>query len=182
PSPQLGRRRATWSSARDARATSRAEDEQALSDEAATARAALVPPSLQLQWETQGVSGRAYQKDGNLALYRKKKMAARRRLSKHGGIRDAIESGWWPYLPVRWIILNDTHVLKILPREVYTRLFASMYTTLVPTAGVREAEDTAAWEYTGDAQGLPPELTRVGITLGAFCDALFAVADNVRKT
>lgn len=42
------------------------------SDEAATARAALVPPSLQLQWETQGVSGRAYQKDGNLALYRKK--------------------------------------------------------------------------------------------------------------
>lgn len=55
-----------------------------------------------------------------------------------------------------------------------------MYTTLVPTAGVREAEESANWEYIGDAQGLPPELTRIGITLGAFCDALFAVADNVR--
>ena len=54
-----------------------------------------------------------------------------------------------------------------------------MYITLVPTAGLREAEETAKWEYIGDAKGLPPELTRVGITLGAFRAALFAVADNV---
>lgn len=41
------------------------------------------------------------------------KMAARRRLSKHEGVRAAIERGWWPYLPLRWVMLNDQHVLKV---------------------------------------------------------------------
>lgn len=54
-----------------------------------------------------------------------------------------------------------------------------MYIALVPTAGEVEAEEAAAWDYTGDARELPPELTRIGIPLGAFSDALFAVADNV---
>lgn len=56
-----------------------------------------------------------------------------------------------------------------------------MYATLVPTAGEGEAEETANWEYGEDAKGLPFELGRVGIPLGAFADALFAVADNVRE-
>lgn len=54
-----------------------------------------------------------------------------------------------------------------------------MYATLVPTAGEGEAEETANWEYGEDAKGLPLELGRVGIPLGAFSDALFDVADNV---
>lgn len=35
-------------------------------------RVANVPLTLQLQWEMQGVSGRAYQRDGDPSLYRKK--------------------------------------------------------------------------------------------------------------
>lgn len=54
-----------------------------------------------------------------------------------------------------------------------------MYATLVPTAGKAESEETANWEYSADAQGLPPALRRVGITRGVFSAALFAVADNV---
>lgn len=52
------------------------------SDGTAPDGTAMVPHALQLQWETQGVSGRAYQNDGNLALYRKKvrsKSKARRK-------------------------------------------------------------------------------------------------------
>lgn len=41
------------------------------------------------------------------------KMAARRRLSRHEGVRAAIERGWWPYLPLRWVVLNDKEVLKV---------------------------------------------------------------------
>lgn len=41
------------------------------------------------------------------------KLKTRKKLSKHEGIRCAIEQGWWPYLPLRWILLNDTHVLKV---------------------------------------------------------------------
>lgn len=40
-------------------------------------------------------------------------MAARRRLSKNEGVRAAIERGWWPYLPLRWVVLNDKEVLKV---------------------------------------------------------------------
>lgn len=55
-----------------------------------------------------------------------------------------------------------------------------MYTTLVPTAVGNEAEEAAAWDYAEDSKGLPSALAEIGITLGAFSDALFAVADNVR--
>ncbi|CAM9776465.1 unnamed protein product, partial [Ectocarpus fasciculatus] len=109
-------------------------------------------------------------------------MAARRRLSKHEGVRAAIERGWWPYLPLCWVVLNDQHVLKILPRQGYMVLFTAMYMTLVPTADEAEAKETARWEYGEDAKGLPNELGRAGITLGAFSDALFAVADNWTET
>ncbi|CAM9568260.1 unnamed protein product, partial [Ectocarpus sp. 13 AM-2016] len=109
-------------------------------------------------------------------------MAARRRLFKHEGIRAAIERGWWPYLPLRWVILNDQHVLKILPRQGYNLLFTAMYMTLVPTADEAEAKETARWEYGEDAKGLPQDLRRAGITLGTFSDALFAVADNWTET
>eukprot|EP00903_Cladosiphon_okamuranus_P015423 g14246.t1 len=104
------------------------------------------------------------------------------RLSKNEGIRAAIERGWWPYLPLCWVVLNDKEVLKILPRQGYVRLFSTMYATLVPTAGEEEAEQTANWEYGEDAKGLPSELGRAGIPLGAFSDALFAVADNWTET
>lgn len=40
-------------------------------------------------------------------------MAARRRLSKNAGVRAAIERGWWPYLPVCWIVLNGKDVLEV---------------------------------------------------------------------
>lgn len=60
-------------------------------------------------------------------------------------------------------------------------LFTAMYMTLVPTADEAEAKDTARWEYGEDAKGLPKDLGRAGITLGAFSDALFAVTDNVRE-
>ncbi|CBN73991.1 hypothetical protein Esi_0009_0176 [Ectocarpus siliculosus] len=181
PSPCSGRRRrrASWSGPRDSR---RPDDEESSECHEVSPRPASVPPLLQLRWERQGVSGRAYQNDGNPSLYRKKKMAARRRLSKHKGIRAAIERGWWPYLPLRWVILNDQHVLKILPRQGYILLFTAMYMTLVPTADEAEAKETARWEYGEDAKGLPQELGRAGITLGAFSEALFAVADNWTET
>lgn len=41
------------------------------------------------------------------------KLAARRRLFKHDGVRAAIERGWWPYLPLRWVVLNDKEILKV---------------------------------------------------------------------
>ncbi|CAN0001882.1 unnamed protein product, partial [Scytosiphon promiscuus] len=176
PALRLGprRRRASWSSPRDPRRT---HTEAGCEGDAASG---LVPvsPLLQLHWEMQGVSGRAYQSDGNPSLYRKKKLAARRRLSKNKNVRLAIERGWWPYLPLRWVALNDHHVMKILPRQGYTRLFTAMYATLVPTAGETEAEETASWEYGEDARGLPIELGQAGLSLEAFSSALFSVADN----
>lgn len=76
-------------------------------------------------------------------------------------------------------VYRDPVLTQILPRQGYARLFTTMYATLVPTAGEREAEETANWEYGEDVSGLPLELGRAGIPLGAFSDALFAVADNV---
>ncbi|CAN0265408.1 unnamed protein product, partial [Pylaiella littoralis] len=183
PPPSLGqrRRRASWSSSRDSRYLGGFAVNQSADGEGSS-YAAKVPPPLQMRWEMQGVSGRAYQKDGDLSLYRKKKLAARRRLSKHNGVRAAIERGWWPYLPLRWVVLNDKEVLKVLPKQAYNDLFAAMYATLVPTAGKAESEETANWEYSADAQGLPPALRRVGITRGVFSAALFAVADNWTET
>ncbi len=42
------------------------------SEDELSAQVANVPPPLRLHWEEQGISGRAYQKDGNPSLYRKK--------------------------------------------------------------------------------------------------------------
>ena len=39
-----------------------------------SARETALPHSLQLRWEVKGISGKAYQKDGNLSLYRRKVM------------------------------------------------------------------------------------------------------------
>lgn len=69
---------------------------------------------------------------------------------------------------------------QVLPRDAYERLFASMYTTLVPTSGDIEAAEVATWDYRVDAGSLPPDLSRIGIPLGTFFASLFAVADNVR--
>lgn len=76
---------------------------------------------------------------------------------------------------------NSLYKAKVLSRQGYIRLFAAMYATLVPTAGEREAEETASWEYGEDTRGLPPELGRAGISLEAFSSALFSVADNVSR-
>lgn len=57
-----------------------------------------------------------------------------------------------------------------------------MLKSLVPTAGELEAEETAKWDYNEDAEGLPPELTQMGITHGAFYNALFTVADKVHTS
>lgn len=53
-----------------------------LSDDDASPRAVPVSPLLQLHWEMQGVSGRAYQNDGNPSLYRKKVVWCFGRLSE----------------------------------------------------------------------------------------------------
>jgi len=42
------------------------------SEDELSSQVAKVPPPLQLHWEAQGISGRAYQKDGDPSLYRKK--------------------------------------------------------------------------------------------------------------
>lgn len=49
------------------------------------------------------------------------KLAARRRLFKHNGVRAAIERGWWPYLPLRWVVLNDKEILKVTHVELAKR-------------------------------------------------------------